>query len=98
MKDRMIEMVVAMLEEVADEQEIELPSDVGPSTPLFGDEGLLDSLGLVNLVVGLEQEIQDELGKSVSLADEKALSAKSSPFRDVDSLASYALQVIEGTN
>lgn len=94
MESRLVEMVLAMLQEVATDQEIDLPQDLGPTTPLFGEEGLLDSLGLVNLVVGLEQEIQDELGYTVALADEKALSARSSPFRDVGSLAEYAFKAI----
>jgi acyl carrier protein len=59
-------------------------------TALFGREGILDSLALVSLVVAVEQAIEDELGVSVSLADEKALSQRHSPYRTVGTLAEYA--------
>ena len=39
---------------------------------LYGGESNLDSLGLVSLIVGLEQNIEDELEKTISLADEKS--------------------------
>ena len=48
---------------------------------------ILDSMGLVTLVVGVEQAIEDELGVSVSLADARALSQRNSPYRTVGSLA-----------
>ena len=57
--------------------------------PLFGNGGPLDSLGLVNLIVAVEQAIEDELSVSVVLADEKAMSQRSSPFRTVGALAAY---------
>jgi acyl carrier protein len=61
-----------------------------PSTQLFGERGLLDSVGLVSLVVAVEQELADELGIDVGLADERALSQRTSPYRTVASLAEYA--------
>jgi acyl carrier protein len=64
------------------------------STVLFGREGYLDSLGLVSLVVSTEQALQDELNLTVSLADEKALSQRHSPYRTVGSLADYAVSSI----
>jgi len=96
MEARLLEMVLKLLDEVAAENEIDLPTELGVDTPLFGSDGLLDSLGLVNLVVALEQAIEDELGHTVALADEKALSARSSPFRTAGALASHARQQIEG--
>ena len=57
--------------------------------PLFGSGGPLDSLGLVNLIVAVEQAIEDQLGISIVLADERAMSQRSSPFRTARSLAEY---------
>ena len=57
--------------------------------PLIGPSSNLDSLGLVNLIVNIEQNIEDEFSVSVTLADEKALSQERSPFRTIDSLADY---------
>lgn len=58
-------------------------------TVLFGENGKLDSLGLVNLIVAIEQNIEDEFEQSIIIADERAMSQKRSPFRTIDSLADY---------
>jgi acyl carrier protein len=62
---------------------------VGPQTCLFGPSGLLDSLGLVSVLVELEQKVSDVCGQPISLMDDRAMSEMSSPFRTVDSLADY---------
>jgi D-alanine--poly(phosphoribitol) ligase subunit 2 len=58
-------------------------------TTLFGREGNLDSLGLVNLVVTIEQNIEDEFDVRITIADERAMSQKHSPFRTIGTLADY---------
>ncbi len=64
---------------------------VAPDTVLFGKGGKIDSLGLVNLIVILEGILQDAYNLDLSLADERAISQKNSPFRTVQSLAEYIL-------
>ena len=49
----------------------------------------MDSLGLVNLLVIIEQNIEDEFDVSVAIADEKAMSQKYSPFRTIGTLTNY---------
>lgn len=61
-------------------------------TPLFGPHGMLDSLGLVHLIVLLEDRVADVFGVSLTLADDKALSEKRSPFRTVGSLTGYVVK------
>jgi len=63
---------------------------VGPDSPLFGEDGVLDSIGLVSIVVELEQRLSDRAGREVSLMNDRALSRTKSPFRTVRSLAEYA--------
>jgi acyl carrier protein len=63
---------------------------VEPETPLFGAEGGLDSLGLVSVVVELEQRLSDREGREISLMNDQAMSQSRSPFRTVRSLADYA--------
>lgn len=65
------------------------------STPLFGEDGGLDSLTLVNLIVTVEQKIQDDLDCTITLADERAMSQKNSPFRTVASLSEYILILLK---
>ena len=59
------------------------------STILSGSDDKLDSLGLVNLIVAIEQNIEDEFEVSITIADERAMSQKNSPFKTVGSLADY---------
>jgi len=64
---------------------------VSEQTPLFGAGGVLDSLGLVNLVVTIEQHLEDELGVALALADERAMAQRNSPFRNVPALVEYVM-------
>ena len=66
------------------------PDSLSAETVLFGPSGLLDSMGLVSVVVELEQKLSDHAGREVSLMDDRALSQARSPFRTVGSLADYA--------
>ncbi len=65
---------------------------IGPDTALFGPDGALDSIGLVSIVVELEQTLSDREGQEISLMNDRALSRTRSPFRTVRSLAEYALE------
>ena len=65
------------------------PADASPETALFGPEGILDSLGLVALIVDVEDAIAERTGVAVTLGDDRAVSQRSSPFRTIGSLAEY---------
>jgi acyl carrier protein len=71
----------------------ELPADrqliKAPETRLLGPQSVLDSIHLVNLIVTIEREIEDAFGVALTLADERALSMKASPFRSIQSLGDY---------
>ena len=69
--------------------------EVAPNAPLYGKEGGLDSLGLVALLIEIEESLRD-VGVEVSLSDERAMSSRHNPFRDVPALVDYiqSLQVI----
>jgi acyl carrier protein len=62
-------------------------------TRLFGENAVLDSIGLVTLIADLEEDIRIATGKMVTLADEKAMSRLTSPFRRVDLLAEYVVEI-----
>jgi len=59
-----------------------------PDAALFGDGSRLDSLGLVSLLIEIEDQLASR-GWAVSLSDERAMSQRRSPFRDVPSLVAY---------
>jgi acyl carrier protein len=56
---------------------------------ILGRGSKLDSLGLVNFIVSLEQAINDEMNVELVLADERAMMMESSPFRTVRTLATF---------
>ena len=64
-------------------------------TPLLGEGAPIDSLGLVSVIVQVEERLASEFGISVSLVDEKAMSQKNSPFRSVGALATYAPDCVQ---
>jgi hypothetical protein len=88
-----VEEVTASVLKALDQVNRELPPDKRvlseAGTILFGESGVLDSMGLVNLVVTAEQQIAKDFGSVITLADERAMSRHRSPFRTVGSLADY---------
>ena len=89
--------VFKFLEEFLEEElgeKIELSMD----SKLFGGEGPLDSMALVSLVVDLEELIQDDYGKTITLADEKAMSRRTSPFSRVKNLIDYINEQLSSNN
>lgn len=93
MNDKLVKLIVENLEQLHGEQ-LKIPTTVGADTTLFGRDGILDSMALVSLVVALEQAIEDKLGATVSLADERAMSQQHSPYRTIGTLAAYAERLI----
>ncbi len=45
-----------------------IPTD--PGTALMGDGGMLDSLGIANFIVQMEEAIERSFGRSLSLSDQ----------------------------
>lgn len=64
-----------------------IPRD--PQAVLFGESGALDSLGLVNYIVLVEEKLESRLGRPLALATEKAMSRRSSPFRSLEALSVF---------
>jgi D-alanine--poly(phosphoribitol) ligase subunit 2 len=56
---------------------------------LIGKDARLDSLGLVNLIVLVEEKVQQQFGVAITLVDERAMSQSKSPFRTLGSLADF---------
>ncbi len=93
--DEILEVVLEAVEEynlqVDDDQKVE-PS---VETVLFGRGGKLDSMGLVNMIVLVEEKINTKFDVNITLADERAVSQEKSPFRSVQSLADYLLILVK---
>ena len=66
-----------------------------PETIVFGRDGKLDSLALVNFLLLTEQKLEDEFNFPISLADERAMSQERSPFRTIATMADYIGQLLK---
>ncbi|MGE0392372.1 MAG: hypothetical protein AB7I25_03950 [Vicinamibacterales bacterium] len=71
------------------------PLGKSPDTVLFGERGQLDSLGLVSLIFGVESQIGTDFSTPISLADDRAMSRRASPFRTVATLAAYVVELLD---
>ncbi|MGB0335064.1 MAG: hypothetical protein ACPGGN_06895 [Opitutales bacterium] len=80
-------LVLESVRLLAKDFELEALKSPQSDSLLYGEGGALDSMALVNLIADLEEAIAEKYGASIVLADEKAMSAKNSPYRSVTSLA-----------
>ncbi len=95
MQEKIEKIIIETLVELNEELENEFLSNPTSKTKLYGANGGLDSLALVSFITDLEEKISDEFNKEIVLADEKAMSAKTSPFRNVESLTLYIKSLLE---
>ena len=63
--------------------------NLNDDTPIFGRGSNIDSLGLVTLLVNIEQKIEDEMNVNITIADAGAMSQKNSPFKTIKSLTDF---------
>jgi len=95
MKDKILGIVSETIDEfnalASDDQQLEKELDA----PLYGGRGKLDSLGLVNIMVSVEQKAKDEFGVVIEVANEKAISQENSPFKTVGSLVNYIEKLLK---
>jgi acyl carrier protein len=94
-KEDILQIVQKVIEQLNENEErigCEIPKE--PETRLIGYNSQLDSLGLIILIVGIEQEIDTVFKIKITIADDKAMSEKHSPFKSIDSLTEYVLGLV----
>ncbi|BDY13564.1 acyl carrier protein [Hydrogenimonas cancrithermarum] len=89
MKEKIEKIIVEALEDINDELENESLESPTSETKLFGEGGALDSLALVSVITDIEEAVHDAFDKHITIADEKAMSMKHSPFSTVGTLTAY---------
>lgn len=62
------------------------------SSILLGNGGVLDSLGLINLIVTIEEKIQDNFNIQAVILDEDALANPEGPFSTVGTLVEWVMK------
>jgi len=95
MQNKIETIIVDSLIELNDELENSQLESPTKETKLYGGNGVLDSLALVSFITDLEERISDEFNEDIVLADEKAMSQRTSPFRNVAALTIYIQKLLE---
>lgn len=88
------QIILASLRELAEDLDKPALQQATAETALFGPEGALDSLALVQLIADLEARVAEEFGQDVIIADERAMSRSKSPFRTVATLRDYLAELL----
>ena len=86
---KIIDIIYESIDEINEDRDASEKIQKSGDTVLLGQEGVLDSFGLVSLIVATEQNIEEKFGVTLVLANEKAMSQRNSPFRTVASFAEY---------
>lgn len=93
-RDAAVRLILVRLARLGQELGKPVLAQADEQTRLFGEASLLDSIGLVTLMADLEDDIHQAAGVWVTIADEKAMSRLTSPFRRVGLLADHIVELV----
>ncbi len=92
------ERIVRAVYRAVDELNKQLPKGVhvekSLDAELYGKTGKLESIDVVNFIMEVEDQIREEFGVSVTIADDRAMSQQNSPFLTLGTLSEYLAQLL----
>lgn len=91
--EKIFEIVTDTIKDYCDNNNIQI-CELNKDTALIGSNRILDSMGLVNVIVDIETAFLDE-NIEISLTSEAAMSSRISPFRSIGSLCSFIERQIQ---
>ena len=94
--EKVLQTILQAVDELNQQLPPEQQLDRDRETVLFGREGKLDSLGLVNLVIATEEYLEEAFCMPINISQEETLFQKDSPLETIQSFADYITAVIEG--
>jgi hypothetical protein len=87
------QQVLSAIYRAVDEVNLILPSgkqmQKAPEVALRGGSSPLDSLGLVNLLLAVERQVEERFGTVITLFDDRVFSSADVTLGDIRSLAEY---------
>lgn len=97
-KPELVKLMLEMLQGALDAHRIDEgtnaePVQAGVELPLIGESAAVTSMGLVSFIADVESTLQEKYGLELTLVSEQALSRRKSPFRTIDALADYVLEL-----
>ncbi len=97
-KQVIVDLMVEMLQQTLDAHILDQGGEAVRATadlPLIGEDASVSSMALVSFIADVESTLMENYNLTLTLVSEKALSRKKSPFRTVNALADYVLELIE---
>lgn len=92
--------VIGVLLDAVDDLNRQLPKEgqleKSTETVLSGEGGQLDSLGIINLIIAVEQKVEDEFHTVITLTDDMLLLVADGPLRTIDTLADFLVKRLNG--
>ncbi|MBE2239242.1 MAG: hypothetical protein IAE81_15745 [Caldilineaceae bacterium] len=93
-RQQVVEIILAALQDVLEGVAPEETPALDENTRLIGRSAVLDSMGLVTLIVETEQRLEADYDIVIMLADDRAMSQTRSPFLSISALADYVMQLV----
>ena len=93
-----VDVMVGMLQQTLDAHLLNQGGEAVAATAdlqLIGEEAAVSSMALVSFIADVESTLMENYNLTVTLVSERALSRKKSPFRNVNALADYVLELVE---
>jgi len=94
-QEQVIQWIYAVIDELNEQLDQKQRLSKTPDTVIIGQGGKLDSLGVINFIVGLEQKVQEQTGMEMTLADRMLDTMQDNPLRTVDSLAAHIAALVK---
>jgi len=95
MREKVAQSVLNAVKTLGEDLALPALQNADEETRLFGAKSGVDSVALVTLIAEVEDSLAEDFGQAVILADERAMSQKSSPFRRVGTLIDYATALLQ---
>lgn len=92
MKEKIKKLVIESLNELKEVNNVDF--ELKEDTVLLGEGAVMDSFDFVSFVAILEEKIANEFDKTITLVSEKAFSKKYSPFKTVDRIVDYIIELL----
>jgi acyl carrier protein len=89
MNEKVARCIYAAVDEANLDRDGKPPLERSLDTPIHGSESGLDSLGLINFIVAVEENLEREFDVVLVLGDDRALEHDPSPFTSIAALAAY---------
>jgi hypothetical protein len=91
MRDEVLQAIYEAIRRTNEARPTSDPLECAEGTIFYGPGGALDSLGLVSLVLDVEEAVNARWGTAIVLADERAVAQRRNPFRDVAALTDHVM-------